>query len=66
VKPDMNLSDFGYLLLMMLWSAVVVWLSYRLGYDNGRWAAQCRMENEECRRKGGGGQRPEVWKKLKS
>jgi len=32
----MNLSDFGYLLLMMLWSALVVWLSYRLGYDNGR------------------------------
>ena len=32
----MNLSDFGYLLLMMLWSALVVWLSYRLGYDKGR------------------------------
>ena len=41
----MNLSDFGYLIGMALWSALVVLLSYQLGYDNGRW--QSLLEEED-------------------
>ena len=34
----MDISDVGYVIVMALWAALVVLLSYQLGYDNGRWA----------------------------
>ncbi len=34
----MDISDIGYAVVMAVWAGLVVLLSYRLGYDNGRWA----------------------------
>ena len=44
----MDISDVGYVVVMALWAALVVLLSYQLGYDNGRWA-EIAAEKEEGR-----------------
>jgi hypothetical protein len=48
----MDLSDFGYLIVMGLWAGLVVLLSYRLGYGNGEckaWEAVGRLDGEADR-----------------
>ena len=42
----MDISDVGYVIVMALWAALVVLLSYQLGYDNGRWAWIEERESE--------------------
>ena len=48
----MHFADIGYVVVMALWSALVVLLSYRLGYGNGErkaWeeVSRCREEGEK-------------------
>ena len=47
----MDISDVGYVVVMALWSALVVLLSYQLGYDNGRWAEVTREGKEAAKEK---------------